>query len=163
MRLRTAPLALPALAALAVVTLVSSGSDGARAGGVASHDFVGAERCRSCHAEEFRIWSEGPHARALEGLSDKERADPRCQQCHTMVPEDTDPSLAGIQCETCHGAGKYYSERFVMRDAELRSQLNFVVPSEKTCTRCHTDSSPSLRPFVYEQKLEKIRHWKPKP
>jgi hypothetical protein len=163
MRLTLAPLALPALAALAALALVLGAGDGARAGGVSSHDFVGAERCRSCHVEEFRVWAEGPHARALQVLSDKERRDPSCQQCHTMVPEDMDPALGGIQCETCHGAGKYYSERHVMRDAELRSQLSFVVPDEKTCVRCHTESSPSLRPFRYEEKLEKIRHWKPKP
>ena len=50
-----------------------------------------------------------------------------------------------------------------MRDKELREQLFLTTPDEKTCTRCHTESSPSLRPFVYEEKLEKIRHWQPKP
>lgn len=155
--------ALPVLAAAAVTALVVVNDTDARAGGVVQHDFVGAERCRSCHQEEFKAWSEGPHARAMEALSDRERQDARCKQCHTMVPDDLDPSLQGIQCETCHGAGRWYSESWVMRDRELREQLFLTKPDEKTCTRCHTESTPSLKPFVYEEKLEKIRHWKPKP
>lgn len=155
--------ALPVLALVAVCALVVVGDTDARAGGVAEHDFVGAERCRSCHLEEFKIWAEGPHARAMESLSEREQKDARCQQCHTMVPEDGDPALTGIQCETCHGAGRWYSEAWVMRDQELREQLFLQKPDEKTCARCHTESTPSLRPFLYEEKLEKIRHWQPKP
>jgi hypothetical protein len=126
---------------------------------VAEHDYAGAERCRSCHQEQYDVWAKGPHASAMEPLSKHERRDARCQQCHTMVPGDPDPALSAIQCETCHGPGKWYSESYVMKDAELREKLFFAVPDEKTCARCHTDSSPSIRPWDYEAKLEKIRHW----
>lgn len=129
-------------------------------GRVAQHDFIGAERCRSCHAEEYAVWAQSPHARALQALPEKDRNDPRCLSCHTMVADDRSPSLVGIQCETCHGPGRHYSVDHVMRDAELRAQLNFEKPSEKTCLRCHTDASPSLRPFTYVEKLEAIRHWR---
>lgn len=155
--------AFPVLAIIAVIALVVVGETEAKAGGVVQHDFVGAERCRSCHQEEFKLWAQGPHARAMDSLSERERQDARCKQCHTMVSDDPDPSLAGVQCETCHGAGRWYSESWVMRDRELREKLFLVTPDEKTCTRCHTESSPSLRPFVYEEKLEKIRHWKTAP
>lgn len=155
--------ALPVLALCAATALVVVGESDARAGGVAEHDFVGAERCRSCHQEEFKVWAAGPHAGAMEALSERERQDARCTQCHTMVSDDMDPALQGVQCETCHGAGRWYSETWVMRDKELREKLFLVQPDERTCTRCHTESSPSLRPFRYEEKLEKIRHWKTAP
>ena len=78
----------------------------ARATSVAEHDFVGAENCRSCHQAEFDVWAAGPHKRAMERLSEVERRDARCRQCHTMVPADPAPSLEGIQCEVCHGPGR---------------------------------------------------------
>jgi hypothetical protein len=80
-----------------------------------------------------------------------------------MVPVDPDPALAGVQCEACHGAGRYYAKDNVMRDVELRSKLLFEVPDEKTCLRCHTDNASSLRPFSYAEALEKIRHWQDRP
>ena len=36
----------------------------------------------------------------MEALSDRERKDARCKQCHTMVTDDVDPALQGIQSET---------------------------------------------------------------
>jgi hypothetical protein len=147
-----------ALAGAFVLTMIAA-QPKAIASGVVAHDFVGAERCRSCHVEEYEAWRNGPHARAMEALGERERNDPRCKQCHTMVPSDPDPVLAGIQCETCHGPGKWYSTDWAMRDAELRELQGFAKPDAKTCARCHTDSTPSIEPFVYEQKLEKIRHW----
>ena len=29
--------------------------------------------------------------------------DPKCRQCHTTDPEENDASVAGVQCEACHG------------------------------------------------------------
>lgn len=154
----SAPLAVLGLCA-ATVTLLLVARPGANAAGIAEHDYVGAERCRSCHAEAYDKWAKGPHAQALTSLSKHERKDPRCQQCHTMVPEDPDPALGAVQCETCHGPGKYYAPEHVMRDEELRVKLFLETPDESTCARCHTDSSPSIIPWDYRTKLEKIRHW----
>jgi hypothetical protein len=130
-----------------------------RADGVASHDYVGAETCRSCHVEEYNIWAAGPHAKALTVLSESERQDRRCLQCHTMVTDDLGAGLVGIQCETCHGAGRYYSSEHVMRDSDLRSRLLYVEPNEKTCVACHTEDSPSMKPFSYPEMLKRIQHW----
>ena len=76
-----------------------------------------------------------------------------------MAPEVEDLSLTGIQCETCHGPGRWYAKEHVMKDAELREILHFQVPTEKTCARCHTENAPTLQPFDYAVQLEKIRHW----
>lgn len=156
-RLPSSLVLVPALAFAAVIAFVAEPQ--ARAEGVGEHDFVGAERCRACHEAQYDVWSRGPHARAMESLSERERRDPRCTQCHTMAPEVPDPALAGIQCETCHGPGRWYSKDHVMRDRELRAALRFAEPDEKTCERCHTANTPAIRPFTYAEKLERIRHW----
>ena len=130
---------------------------------IVDHDFVGAERCRACHAEEYAIWEKGPHARAFDVLAAKDKTDPRCLSCHTVVPDDLAPALLGVQCESCHGPGRHYSIDWIMRDAELSQLLSLARVDEKTCTRCHTDSSPSLSPFVISEKMPLIKHWKDKP
>lgn len=145
---------------LTMLIAIAPGNE-ARAGGVTAHDYIGADACRSCHTEQFEIWSRGPHAAAFDHLRETQKRDKRCIQCHTMVPVDADPALAGVQCEACHGAGRYYAKDHVMRDVDLRSKLLFAVPDEKTCVRCHTDNSSSLRSFNYAEALKRIRHWEP--
>lgn len=161
----TTPAWLAPVVIVGLVALVVALAPGrpAHAGGVTPHDYIGADACRACHVEQFDTWAKGPHAAAFDHLRDTQRKDKRCIQCHTMVPVDPDPALAGVQCEACHGAGRYYAKDNVMRDAELRSRLLFAVPDEKTCLRCHTDNASSLRKFSYAEALEKIRHWEDPP
>lgn len=130
---------------------------------IIDHDYVGADRCRACHAEEFAAWQRSPHARAFEALSARDRADPRCLACHTTVPDDVSTGLVGVQCESCHGPGRHYAVDHVMRDRELRAALQLATVDAQTCARCHTDSTPALTTFVYEQKLPLIKHWRDKP
>ena len=101
----------------------------------------------------------GPHARAFDVLGTKDRADPRCLACHTLVPDDLSANLLGVQCESCHGPGRHYSIDYVMRDAELAKLLSLAKVDDKTCLRCHTESSPSLNPFVVAEKMALIKHW----
>lgn len=130
---------------------------------IADHDFIGADRCRTCHVEAYQAWERSAHAGAFQTLSAKDQKDPRCLSCHTMVPADLGAGLLGVQCESCHGAGRYYSVEWVMRDDELRAQLAFDAGTAKSCLRCHTDSSPSLSAFVLEEKLRLIQHWPDRP
>ncbi|MFH1809785.1 MAG: multiheme c-type cytochrome [Pseudomonadota bacterium] len=120
--------------------------------------YVGAASCGRCHPKAYQAWQRSAHARALEALDTRERQDPKCRQCHTMVPEESNPELGGVQCETCHGQGRYYNPEHVMRDRELRDALGFEAAGPETCTRCHTDNAPSVTPFVYEHKIARIRH-----
>jgi hypothetical protein len=154
------PVGLLGLVLVVVVITAGESTTHAQSGRVVDHDYVGSDRCRSCHVEAHGIWEKSAHARALNVLSPKEQQDPRCLSCHTTVAEDTSAPLAGVQCEACHGPGRYYSLDYVMRDAELASLLALTEPTEKTCNRCHTDSSPSIHPFAYAEKREAIRHWK---
>ena len=46
-------------------------------------DLVGPASCRACHAEAYRIWAAGPHARAAQALTPEQRKQPLCLQCHS--------------------------------------------------------------------------------
>lgn len=126
----------------------------------APHDFIGAGQCRTCHAAEYTAWAKGPHAGAYQVLSPDDRRDRRCLGCHTMVVDEPTPDFEGVQCESCHGPGRYYARNEVMRDKVVREKLLLEQTSEKTCAKCHTSSTPSLQKFDFASAKEKIRHWK---
>lgn len=125
----------------------------------ANSDMIGAERCGSCHQEEWQIWLHGPHGPSLQRLTAEQLADPSCQQCH-QTPAAPPGSQAGVQCESCHGPGKWYQPAFVMKDRELARLLGLVDVAAARCQQCHTGSSPSLLPFDFARAWSRIRHGK---
>lgn len=118
-------------------------------------DTVGPESCKACHAAAYEAWKASPHARARESLPERSRDDARCLSCHAPQAGD---GLSGVSCEACHGAGRLYSARYVMKDAELARAVGLVEPGERTCLACHTESTPSLERFEYARKLPLIHH-----
>jgi hypothetical protein len=125
------------------------------AAALASGGLVGPETCKACHPAAWAAWREGPHARALESLPERSRGDARCLGCHSPAAGD---GLSGVTCEACHGPGRLYAARYVMRDPELARAVGLLEPGEKTCLACHTESTPSLRKFDVPQKLKLIAH-----
>jgi hypothetical protein len=125
---------------------------------IVSHagDRVGPETCKACHPAAYDAWRATPHARARESLPERSRGDARCLSCHAPDLED---GISGVSCEACHGPGRAYAARYVMRDPELARAVGLLEPGERTCAGCHTDSTPSLVKFEYERKLPLIRHW----
>lgn len=148
----------PRLAVLALA-LCSSGA----AAPIYAQNFIGADQCKTCHAREYRIWSQGPHAKALDALTPAQRKDPKCNICHTMLPGDNDPRFAGIQCERCHGPGRYYHPEYVMRDKELSHAVGLVDPTPAHCQQCHTEGAPSVEPFNFDKMWKSISHGAPAP
>lgn len=120
-------------------------------------DFVGSEACRSCHLEAYEQWRNGPHARAHLSLSTTEARDPKCVQCH--APDTEKGGDPGVSCESCHGAGEYYSADYVMRDPELARATGLQLPKPADCLLCHDAASPSLQSFDPAKKLQEIDHW----
>ncbi len=118
-------------------------------------EFLGPETCKACHPAAYEAWKDGPHARAHEGLAERQRKDARCTSCHAP---DQEKGVAGVSCETCHGAGGLYAATYVMRDKELARAVGLQDPGEKTCFACHTESTPSLEKFDYARKLPLISH-----
>jgi hypothetical protein len=131
------------------------------AGTAFANDYVGADRCGTCHEAEYKQWKRSGHATALARLSRVQQEDATCRTCHTMVPASDDPELAGVQCESCHGAGRFYEPSYVMRDKVL-AELNGLQKIESSvCTPCHTKDAPTVEPFEFAAKVELVRHEKP--
>lgn len=124
--------------------------------------YLGDENCRSCHGKEYEQWSTSPHARAFASLQHPvsgKTLTADCVACHStgygaggFVPAAgdpgampaTEPNLANVQCEACHGMGT------------LHQRTGKVEVAEAVCTTCHT---PEWSPgFNYAKALEAVRH-----
>jgi hypothetical protein len=148
-------------AAVGIVVFAMAVPRSSDAAGVVPHEYVGAQRCKSCHAAEFAAWEKSPHARAYDVLDDAAKKSVRCLSCHTLVSEDTQLGMTGVQCESCHGPGRHYTAAWVMQDKELGKLLNLVAkPDAGACQRCHTDAAPTVAPFDFNARRELIKHWK---
>ena len=131
------------------------------AGTAFADEYVGADRCGTCHEAEYKQWKRSGHANALARLSRVQQEDATCRTCHTMAPASDDPALAGVQCESCHGPGRFYEPSFVMRDKVL-SELNGLTKVESSvCSSCHTNDAPTVVPFKFEEKIDLVKHKQP--
>ena len=82
---------------------------------------LGPEECGECHESAHEVWSATAHARGWTELSRSEEAraiaaalgvrrikrDERCVSCHFLSAEveGAPRPIAGVACESCHGAG----------------------------------------------------------
>lgn len=123
-----------------------------------AQSYVGAERCGQCHTKEYQQWKAGPHAQAFATLTEGQRADNRCANCHMTLADNWRGPTTGVQCEDCHGSGRYYHPEYVMRDAELSRAVGLRDPSEAMCRGCHTESAPSVHAFDFSAMWARIAH-----
>ncbi|HEY3128694.1 MAG TPA: multiheme c-type cytochrome [Acidobacteriota bacterium] len=122
---------------------------------VGSGDFVGAEKCRPCHAAAFDVWSKSQHAHAVATLAVRNaQNDNRCLPCHTtgfgkpggFYNNFATPQMQNVQCEACHGPGRQHL-------AQVKTRL---ASGSAVCATCHT---PGQTPdFEFERYWPKIRH-----
>lgn len=154
-----------------------------------SFKYIGADKCKICHkkaadGEQYKIWSEGPHAKAMKTLTTAEAkkigkemgiADPakdaKCTVCHsTFASIDAkllDPKTKltldeGVSCESCHGPGSEYKSKKVMKDQKAAMAAGMVIPDEKTCKGCHNAKSPTAKKFDFKKASAEIAHPIPK-
>jgi Cytochrome c554 and c-prime len=115
-------------------------------------DYVGADACKDCHDKIFTAWSRTKHSRALGKLQPGDRTGGKCIGCHVTGPagaiaaEGDKPTHPNVQCEACHGPGRRHAEAAIGGVSELRT----ATVDEKTCTRCHNETSPHYKPFYYQ-------------
>ncbi|MCB2219972.1 MAG: cytochrome c family protein [Bacteroidetes bacterium] len=145
-------------------------------------EYIGATKCKMCHnkpatGQQYKIWSEGPHANALKSLTsekamaiakEKGIADPSkdasCLKCHSTyarIDQSLNISLKedeGISCETCHGPGSKYKSNTIMKDQAKSIENGLIVPDEKLCKECHNEESPTYKEFNYAEAVKKIAH-----
>jgi YD repeat-containing protein len=178
---------VPLLAAAVLVT--------AAAASASDHQYMGAKGCRSCHVKQdignqYKRWQDSKHAKAFEtlgseqakkwaaerGLGDPQTED-ECVKCHVTGHGVEPARLArafdktmGVQCESCHGAGRDYRKKKIMVDQELAVSKGLVLQSPEVCLACHNDESPAWKPdrytttdgrkvgFDYDQAVRLIAH-----
>jgi hypothetical protein len=117
-------------------------------------EFVGARACGKCHPSAYQAWAKSPHSRAHSALPKENAEDPRCMRCHGSGEAE----VGAVQCESCHGAGRYYARRNVMKDNELSRIVGLIDVAEEVCRRCHTDAAPNVQPFEWERMWGHISH-----
>ena len=73
-------------------------------------EYDGPEKCGECHADRYELWSQGPHANALDDPLFQEEwaaadSPPYCLACHTTGynPNTGEYALEAVTCEACHG------------------------------------------------------------
>jgi len=137
-------------------------------------DRVGSESCGVCHPKAYQAWRVDPHAHASQSLTEAQKQMPTCTICHapdlaqrTLAAASQAPTPlsddgrveADVGCESCHGAGQYYSPSYVMKDAELARAVGLIDPGQKSCLACHGQATPSLTAFDFAAKVKLIDHW----
>jgi hypothetical protein len=154
----------------AVLALALVAAPSIAGGGV--HQYVGAEKCKTCHQKEligdqYRTWLEGPHHRAFETLGSPKSAEvaaaqglsvppteaPACLRCHVTAYDAPPLDIAhrldpadGVQCESCHGPGRDYRKKKIMSDVDrARAKGLWDAGGDAAiCTACHNPESPTF-------------------
>lgn len=134
------------------------------------NEYIGAAKCKMCHnkppkGEQYKKWSEGPHANAMKSLKGDEAKDPKCLKCHSTAGS-IDAKLntggikieEGVSCESCHGAGSSYKSIAIMKDKAKSIENGLIIPDEKLCKTCHNDQSPTFKGFNFKEYSAKIAH-----
>ncbi|MDH3903600.1 MAG: multiheme c-type cytochrome, partial [Xanthomonadales bacterium] len=153
---------------------------------LAAHEIIGAPKCKACHkaktGDQWKIWMGSAHARAFETLAsaaskkiavERGIGDPQqeeeCLKCHTTraflgvdVPVSDKGKYAdneGVGCESCHGPGSNYKPGKIMRDPEAARAAGLIMErTAEACKHCHNETSPTYKPFDFEQRWAEIAH-----
>lgn len=146
----------------------------------ADYKYVGAEGCK-CHRSEIMDWQGSKHARAFELLlPDKRRVakkraglnpasdysrDAECIPCHVVgynakggfLDIDTSPLMAGVGCESCHGAGEKYRllhgkkpRTFKRKETRKLGQVYSSI-EQSVCKKCHGHPDSPFKPSVHKK------------
>jgi hypothetical protein len=129
---------------------------GIGAGGADGH-FASAQACLECHRAEYMVWSNTPHAKAMNSLATKAaELDSGCLACHTTgfnrggfqnIAQSR--ALINVQCEECHGPGRVHI-------AKPDKTYGHISDVQAICSRCHTAETSAE--FKLETYWARIRH-----
>lgn len=122
--------------------------------------FAGEELCQACHADQHKAWSASQHAVAYEDLEAVGKAfDPECIGCHVVgfnqsggfFDINITGHLMGVQCESCHGAGRDHAQ-----SGGQKPVANKTWAPQQMCAQCHVQKhSPG---FDFGSYWPKIAH-----
>ena len=150
------------------------------------HQYVGASGCKGCHSSDkmggtqYTIWADSKHAKAYEvlgtdaakevaakaGVEGNPQEADACLKCHVTawgvkaeLKGTNWKTEDGVECESCHGAGKDYMTMATMKDMAAAMAAGLLMPDEETCLKCHNEESPTFKEFKYDERLKAIKHW----
>lgn len=120
--------------------------------------YVGAERCKSCHAPAFAWWTGHAHGRAYDTLVKvNKQFNLSCVSCHVTgygkpggATVTHNEGLIDVGCESCHGPGSLHVQD---RDTDQAKNVKLEVP-EAQCVQCHNEEHSDQ--FAYEKYKAKL-------
>ena len=172
---------------VATATFAATASHSPRSGSLATPAspaaVLGNQTCVKCHTSEVKVWENTPHARTFDELHRRPEAkqiatklglssikhEGRCVSCHYTQQNDAaghPHAIAGVSCESCHGAARDwldvhhdYGGEGITRLTEspehkkariarsvaagMRNPEN-VFSVAQSCLRCHTTADEEL-------------------
>lgn len=147
--------------------------------GGTANEYIGANKCKTCHSKQYKAWVDTKHANAMQsllkadekvaaewaakmkieltGTADKTEA---CVGCHVTGhglggghPQADSTLMANVSmvgCESCHGPGAVHKAK---PKEEKKGTMNSAL-TEKMCKTCHTaEASPN---FNFEEMKKKV-------
>ena len=132
-------------------------------------EYIGAAKCKLCHnkrltGDQYKIWAQSKHAKAMESLTNAEKQDPKCIKCHSTAGSVNKDMLAGLKmsegvsCESCHGQGSGYKSLSVMKNHKKSLAKGLIMPTKKVCLRCHNTECSHYKKFNYDEFVKRIAH-----
>ena len=118
----------------------------AQAGGPpADAKYVGADKCKACHAKQHKTWSAEKHSKAFDALQGDEAKNPKCVKCHVtgfglpggFTDAEKTANMKNVQCEACHGPGSAHVEaaKAAPETGEWDKKNNKI--PQNVCVNCH--------------------------
>ncbi len=120
-------------------------------------EYVGSDRCATCHVDAAKVWKTTAHSRAMATLVKRDKAfGKNCVGCHvtgyrkpggsvagklqytaTIGAETFTKKLENVGCEVCHGPGSLHIQTPVGKDGKAQN-IKRQVP-ESLCIKCHNE------------------------
>jgi hypothetical protein len=125
---------------------------------------LGPDTCGNCHKVEFSAWQQTHHFKTFEDLHRRPTAaaiaekmgvkriknEGTCVTCHYTMQAGSDAPIAGISCESCHGAGKDWVKLHNVKATRAQAEAaGFISPDQvyelaSNCFQCHTVPNEKL-------------------
>jgi len=116
---------------------------GSKASAQAAAQYVGVDKCKTCHAKEYKDFEARKFSKAWNVLVMRGKdKDGECLKCHAtgygqggFVSEEATPHLKYKQCEACHGPGSLHSTN--PGDVAAHQNMRAYVREKDVCISCH--------------------------
>lgn len=139
----------------------------------AKPEYVGVEKCKMCHKEQFESWSLTGHAKAFTKLTAEDKGKPECVNCHISGKLADGTVLEGVQCEGCHGPGSEYKSVKIMSKTKwaadpatykkMAMDAGLKYPVEADCRGCHKpEGNANFKEFDFAKSKPMVHTMKAK-